>query len=784
MLHLNQVSFSSIRPTELHCYLIIDIAGKMDLLGLDQQTMTSSSSMTSIGESSESGDLNRQDIGMGASGGPIAARESVFRYQMALKEDQVHPLRAFLWSRILFYDSLFLQYTEIQNFTVFCATWNVNGQSPEEDVIPWLACDPDAPDLYAIGFQELDLSKEAFVFNESPKEDEWLKVVYKSLHPKAKYKKARLIRLVGMMLIVFVKEQHASFIKDIAAETVGTGIMGKLGNKGGVAVRLDFHNTSICFVNSHLAAHVSEFERRNQDYLDICTRMVFQQFVPPKRITDHDMVYWIGDLNYRITELEAAEVKEIVREGKLKELLAADQFMQQRHQRKVFTGYNEGPITFLPTYKFDPGTDIWDSSEKARAPAWTDRILWRGEHIEQTTYRSHWELKISDHKPVSAVFTSGMKVVDNVRYRKIYEDVMKELDKMENEFLPQVTVETTEITFDKVRFAEVQSRSLAVANTGQVPVQFEFIKKLNDKAICKPWLTVEPNKGFVMPGDKCDISIQIKVDKKTAGPLTSGQDQMYEILVLHLMGGKDIFITVSGEYQRSSFGSSIESLVRMTVPICELSVSTILQLEGATSASKGLDEADSGKISEDRYPVPKELWFLCDLITSLGLQQESLFLQPGLRSEIVILREWLDTGLPVTRPEVSIHSAAETLLVFIESLREPVIPYSKFNQCIECSGNFLQCRQIISQLPLHHREVFNYVCEFLREVLRFSAQNGSEPKILATLFSSIMLRDPPGMNLGTGIKARAQQQLLDNKKARFVYHFLVNETLTNAESST
>ena len=86
--------------------------------------------------------------------------------------------------------------------------------------------------------------------------------------------------------------------------------------------------------------------------------------------------------------------------------------------------------------------------------------------ILQLAYRSHWELKISDHKPISAVFKSGMKVVDQVKYRKIYEDVMKELDKMENEFLPQVAVDTTEITFDKVRFVEPQSQSLAVANTG------------------------------------------------------------------------------------------------------------------------------------------------------------------------------------------------------------------------------------------------------------------------------------------------------------------------------
>ena len=76
-------------------------------------------------------------------------------------------------------------------------------------------------------------------------------------------------------------------------------------------------------------------------------------------------------------------MKEIIKEGKLTELLKADQMLQQRYQRKVFNGYTEGPITFLPTYKFDPGTDDWDTSEKSRAPAWTDRILWQGDHIEQ-----------------------------------------------------------------------------------------------------------------------------------------------------------------------------------------------------------------------------------------------------------------------------------------------------------------------------------------------------------------------------------------------------------------
>lgn len=710
-------------------------------------SLTTSISQTSLGDSPESS-LNRQDIAMGLT--PIAARESVVKYQMALKEEQ---------------------FTEIQHFTIFAATWNVKGLSPSGSLAEWLATDAEPPDVYAIGFQELDLSKEAFIFTESPKEEEWQNAVSVSLHPKAKYKKVKLVRLVGMMLIVYAKETHMSYIGNVSAEYVGTGIMGMLGNKGGVAIRFEFHNTTICFVNSHLAAHVSEFERRNQDFHEICNRMIFHQLVPAVSIKDHDMIYWIGDLNYRITDLDLEMVKENIREKKLEELYKADQLRQQIYRRKVFTGYSEGKLSFPPTYKYDPGTDNWDSSEKARAPAWTDRILWKGDHIEQSAYRSHMELKISDHKPVSAVFKSGMKVIDPQKYRRIYEEVMKKLDKLENEFLPQVTVDSTEINFEMVGFIEQATRTLTVANTGQVPVQFEFIKKLNDKSFCKSWLSVEPSSGFIMPGDKSDLTLEVCVDKKTAGSLNSGSDQLYDILVLHLVGGKDIFVTISGSYRKSSFGASIEALCRLTVPIAELSSGAVIDLEKMSSN----DQLD-GVNKVDPYPVPKELWFLCDLITSLGMHHEQLFLQPGLRAEIIAIRDWLDTGLPVDKPTVSIHSAAESLLLFLQSLRDPVIPFSAYAQCLECSNNYLQCKQIISQLlPTHHRHVFDYVCAFLREVIRFSAQNGVDSKILATLFARILLRDPPGTNLGTGIRARTQQQLLDQKKARFIYHFLVND---------
>ncbi|ESO88961.1 hypothetical protein LOTGIDRAFT_106380, partial [Lottia gigantea] len=666
---------------------------------------------------------------------PVTARETFVRHYMNEREDEftnIHPLK------------------------IFCGTWNVNGQSPSEPLNEWLCYDEDPPDIYALGFQELDLSNQAYIFSESTKDVEWQKAVRNYLHPGARYRKIKSVRLVGVLLIVFIQEKHIPFVNRnfIDTDSVATGIMGIMGNKGGVSVRLTLHNTSLCFINSHLAAHQEEYERRNQDYRDIESKTKFKQFLPPLNINEHDMIFWIGDLNYRISNLGINDVKKYADEGLYGKMLPHDQLSSQLGKSDVFRGYCEGPITFTPTYRYDTGTNNWDSSEKKRIPAWCDRVLFKGNGINQLRYNSHQTLCVSDHKPVSALHQCNIRVIDQTKYKKVYEEIMKKLDKIENEYLPQVKLSCTEFSFKDVKFIEPRSDKLVVSNIGQAPVTIEFIKKLDDSDICKPWLQVTPSKAVLKPDEILNIQIDIYVEKASAAKLNSKDDTLDDILVLHLHG-----VPVTGNYLPSSFGSSIEALIQMHGPIRELDIPKLVEI---------VNNFDVTFTGGRLYMVPKEIFRMVNHIHLHGLKEESLFQQPGLNSEIQQIRECLDTGIPETLPG-SIHSVAESLLLFLEALPESVIPSIAYYKCLDTSNNYLLN---------FHRNVFKYLCAFLRELLKYSEDNNLDVKFLASMFGEVFLRPPKPLTdprLKSDAHAKQARRMEDDKRAAFIYHFLTNE---------
>jgi len=128
-----------------------------------------------------------------------------------------------------------------------------------------------------------------------------------------------------MMLLCLTSEDQMKYLKNISTCSVGTGLLGKMGNKGGVGIRFEYFNSSFCVINSHLAAHTEYVARRNQDFHDISSRMIFSSFT--SSIYDHDILFWMGDLNYRIDGIAASTIRQWSHDQKFHNLFQYDQVM-------------------------------------------------------------------------------------------------------------------------------------------------------------------------------------------------------------------------------------------------------------------------------------------------------------------------------------------------------------------------------------------------------------------------------------------------------------------------
>lgn len=320
------------------------------------------------------------------------------------------------------------EFTDSSNINIFVGTFNVNGNSKRADLSKWLfpIGDKFKPDVVVLGLQEvIELTAGSILNADYSKGSFWEKMVSDCLNQfDEKYLLLRVEQMSSLLILFFVKSDKANNVKQVEGASKKTGFGGMTGNKGAVSIRFDYGSTSFCFINAHLAAGATNIDERRNDFESIINGT---QFTRSKVISHHDSIFWLGDLNYRI-QLTNEEVRKLLAtqpEGYIDRLLKYDQLTQEINAGVVFKGFKEPTLKFRPTYKYDFGTDTYDSSEKARTPSWTDRIIYKGDNLHPLAY-SDAQLFVSDHRPVYAAYRAKVTFIDEDKKNKIIDSLHQE----------------------------------------------------------------------------------------------------------------------------------------------------------------------------------------------------------------------------------------------------------------------------------------------------------------------------------------------------------------------
>ncbi|KAF8318208.1 DNase I-like protein [Clavulina sp. PMI_390] len=375
------------------------------------------------------------------------------------------------------------KFSTFRQLRVLIGSWNIDAAKPEllssngesvsflAEFLRSIGCTADdAPDIIVFGFQEvidlesrkltaknviLGASKRAGTISDrvSKHYRMWLDALTLAIRTvmpfEIPYSVIHHETLVGLFSCVFVKNSERSRIRDPSIAIVKRGLKGVYGNKGAIAARFTIDDSSICFINCHLAAGQNHVRERNTDVAAVLEeKAVFPTVEEPEigyvgggdgsMILDHELCFLNGDLNYRIDQRRDIVLSSI-QAGDLEFLLQHDQLNKEMRLNPSFRlrAFTESPIRFIPTYKYDRRSNEFDSSEKNRIPAWCDRILYRCRDLDRVRplHYQRYEANISDHRPISAGFEVRVKSVDNELREREKEKVEKMWRKEEVDLL-------------------------------------------------------------------------------------------------------------------------------------------------------------------------------------------------------------------------------------------------------------------------------------------------------------------------------------------------------------
>ncbi|KAK5164621.1 uncharacterized protein LTR77_009827 [Saxophila tyrrhenica] len=367
------------------------------------------------------------------------------------------------------------EYCSFDDLTAAVLTWNAGATKPgylqhnkeDNNFFREYISSRQIPDIFVFGFQELvdleDKKMTAKSFFKSKKKDAneqehmghqyrtWRDHLTRCLDeftPSSHtYVLLHSASLVGLFTCVFVKSKLRSRVKHVHASEVKRGMAGYHGNKGALIVRMVLDDSSICLINCHLAAGQTQTIHRNNDVAAILEAEtlpsyplsndsvaqhadVFTSGGDGSMILDHEICILNGDLNYRIDTMGRDTVVKHVHQNSLGRLLERDQLLLTKKRNPGFRlrAFQESEIRFAPTYKYNLQSDDYDTSEKRRAPAWCDRILYRGIGKVKMDEYKRWTLRVSDHRPVSGLLRIRVKTADEARRAQVWELCQQEFE--------------------------------------------------------------------------------------------------------------------------------------------------------------------------------------------------------------------------------------------------------------------------------------------------------------------------------------------------------------------
>ncbi|KKZ68269.1 hypothetical protein EMCG_06025 [[Emmonsia] crescens] len=259
-------------------------------------------------------------------------------------------------------------------------------------------------------------------------------------------------------------------------------------------------------------------------------------------------------------------------------------------------------------FDYDPdfdGANDYDENEDTVEPT---AVSYNGQvepkdTIQINYYTSHQEIVSSDHKPLDAEFTLTFDAVDPELKARVYQEVVRELDKAENEGRPGVTIvvdnqpedstgdnETSSVAndpnavnFGQIRYDVPVSRSLTVANTSGAPATFSFnyrpLDEGDDSGATSPsWLHLQVDgtsddddqhpksrpEYTLQPGETINVQLVLCIyDINFVRELNNREAKVEDILVLRVANGRDYFIPVHASWLPTCFGFSLDELTRM-----------------------------------------------------------------------------------------------------------------------------------------------------------------------------------------------------------------------------